>query len=154
MSTSTRVRRVLATTTLAAATVAGSAVLAAPAQAATSPAGCGTPHKVNSAPIMYYVASSSTRVGTITQYWGWCNSQLRNWAHVHFSSGNSAIDIKVGIQTRNGTWHGTKTVTGGSDFTSKPTDTMNVDTRAVVKGTFFKGGGVATFDRTESTPWS
>lgn len=153
ISSRPKVRAVFATA-LTTAALALSGGLAAPAHAADSPAGCGTPHKVNSAPIMYYVASSETRVGTLTQYWGWCNSELRNWAHVHFSEGNSALDIQVGIQTRDGVWHGTKTVTSGRDFTSKPADTMNRDTRAVVKGSFWHGGGVATFDRTEKTAWS
>lgn len=146
------IRSVASATAVAALAIAGSAVLAAPAHAATSPAGCGTPHEVNRKAIMYGVGSSSWRVGTLTQYWGWCNSELRNWAHVHFSEGNSAFGVKLGIQTRDGVKHGVKTVNSGRDFTSKPTATMNRDTRAFVDGTFWNGG-VATLDF-QTTAWS
>ncbi|MBD3781437.1 MAG: hypothetical protein IE926_00560 [Micrococcales bacterium] len=151
-STSTRVRRLVATATVAAATLAGSAVLAAPASANDSPSGCGTPHKVNSRAITYGVGTSSWRVGTLTQYWGWCNSQLRNWAHVHFSAGNSAFGVKLGIQTKDGVRHGVRTVNSGTDFTSKPTATMDRSTRAFVDGTFWNGG-VASLSF-QATGWS
>ena len=151
-STSTRVRRLVATATVAAATLAGSAVLAAPASANDSPSGCGTPHKVNSRAITYGVGTSSWRVGTLTQYWGWCNSELRNWAHVNFWSGNSALGTRVAIQTRDGALHGAKTHDSGTSFNSAPTATINVDTRAYVDGNFWNGG-VATLDP-QHTAWS
>ena len=122
------------------------------AAADDSPPGCGTPHEVNRSAIMYGVGSSSWRVGTLIQYWGWCDSYLRNWAHVSFSSGNSALGTRVAIQTRDGVLHGAKTHDSGTSFNSAPTATMSVDTRAYVDGNFWNGG-VATLSP-QHTAWS
>jgi len=132
--------------------VLATSLLIAP-EASAAPAGCGTPHEVNRAAIMYSVGSSSWRVGTLIQYWGWCDSQLRNWAHVDFSAGNSAFGTRVAIQTRDGALHGAKTHDSGTSFNSAPAATINVDTRAYVDGNFWNGG-VATLSPAQHTAWS
>ncbi len=129
---------------------AGTVALAAPA--AASPSGCGTAHFVNNAPVMQYVGTQSWRVGTLTQYWGWCNSNLRNWAHMHFSGENYSFGTRVAIQTRDGALHGAHTADGPADFNSKPAATMNVDTRGYVDGNYW-GGGVQTL-YAQHTAWS
>ncbi|MGH3734332.1 MAG: hypothetical protein ACRDT6_01695 [Micromonosporaceae bacterium] len=135
------------------ATVVGSFVLASPASAGNTPAGCASPQFINNRAIWYGVGSSSWRIGTLTQYWGWCNGGYkRNWAHVHFREGNSAFGIKIAIQKRDGSLHGYRTVDSGRDFTSRPAATMCCSTRAWVKGNFWNGG-VATLS-THTTAWT
>lgn len=143
----TKIRAILAA---AAITAASSVAIAAPADA--SPAGCGAAHFVNNAPITQSVGSSTWRIGTLTQYWGWCNSNLRNWAHVHFSAGNSAFGTRVAIQTRNGVLHGARTVDSGDDFDSRPADTLDVSTRAYVDGVYWDGGVQSLYP--QHTAWS
>jgi hypothetical protein len=146
-------RRFQKVLSVSAGVVLATSLLLTPEASAAVPPGCGTAHEVNRAPIMYGVGSSSWRVGTIIQYWGWCNSQLRNWAHVDFSAGNSALGTRVAIQTRNGNLHGAKTHDSGTSFNSAPADTLDVDTRAYVDGNFWNGG-VATLSPAQHTGWS
>jgi len=132
--------------------VVGSLVFAAPASADNTPAGCASPQFINSRAIMYSVGTSSWRIGTLRQYWGWCNGYKRNWAHITFKDGYSALDVKIAIQTRDLVKHGLKTVTSGRNFTSKPANTMCCDTRAWMRGEVW-GGGVMTVGVT-TTAWT
>ncbi|AKU15008.1 hypothetical protein [Luteipulveratus mongoliensis] len=133
--------------------LAGTVATAPSASAQKIPVGCASPQLINSAPIMYGVGSQTWRIGTITQYWGWCNSAKRNWAHVHLYQGNEAFGLQIAIQTRDWVMHGLKTVNDGRDFTSRPTDTLSVDTRARVSGNFWNGG-LATLTPVQVTPWT
>ncbi len=126
----------LRTSAVALAAVAAMAAGMAPASANDSPAGCGTPHLVNSAGI--YASWGGQRIGTLSQYWGWCNGNLRNWAHVHLGSGQ-AWETKISIQTPDGVRHGTRVQQYGTDFTSDPTATMDRSTRARVEGDVWLG---------------
>jgi hypothetical protein len=134
--TRTTTRRRLRVAAVAASALATTMVGVGPAAANTSPSGCGTPHLINSAAIR---TVHGDRVGTLTQYWGWCNGNLRNWAHVHLGSA-TAWSTKVSIQTPDGVRHGVKVGQYGNDFTSNPTATMNRSTRARVEGTVLGGG--------------
>lgn len=132
MTTKKRLRLAAVATTALAATMLG----VGPASANTSPTGCGEPHFINKTGIF---TVWDDRVGTLTQYWGWCNGNLRNWAHVHFGTGQ-AWETKVSIQTPDGVKHGVKVGQYGNDFTSFPTATMDRRTRARVEGTMLGGG--------------
>lgn len=146
-------KKFLATLVAVGVGLVGSVVIATPASASNTPSGCASPQFINKRAIMYSVGSSSWRVGTLTQYWGWCNGGYkRNWAHVHFADGYSAAGIKVAIQKRDLTKHGLRTVDSGRDFTSNPAATMCCSTRAWVKGTMF-GGGVMTLG-VHTTAWT
>lgn len=136
MTTKTTMKTRLRVATVATLALATTMAGVGPASANTSPTGCGTPHFINSAPIRNEFGD---RVGTLTQYWGWCDSNLRNWAHVHLGTG-SAWSTKVSIQTRDGVRHGLKTAGYGNDFTSHATATMNRSTRARVEGTYLGPG--------------
>lgn len=141
--------------TVGLAAVVGALALASPASASNVPAGCASPQYINSTAIKIEVASSSWRVGTLTQYWGWCDGGYkRNWAHIHFREGTSAYDVKIAIQTRDFKLHGYRTVGNNKrDFTSRPAATMCCSTRAWMKGTVFSGGGVQTIYATK-TAWT
>ena len=132
MTTKQRVRVAAVATAVLATTLAG----VGPASANTSPSGCGTPHFVNSTGIF---TVWDDRVGTLTQYWGWCDGNLRNWAHVHLGSA-TAWETKVSIQTPDGVKHGVRVGRYGNDFTSSPTATMDRRTRARVEGTILGPG--------------
>ena len=107
-----------------------------PASANDAPAGCGTPHLVNRAGI--YASWGGERIGTLSQFWGWCNGNLRNWAHAHLDSGQ-AWETKISIQTPDGVKHGAKVQQYGTDFTSNPADTMDRSTRARIEGDVWLG---------------
>lgn len=130
--------------------VATALVGVGPASANTSPTGCGEPHLINSAAIN---TEFGDRVGTLTQYWGWCNGNLRNWAHVHLG-GATAWSTKVSIQTPDGVKHGVKTAGYGNDFTSNPTATMDRSTRARVEGTVLGAGQHEYNLKVAVTSWS
>ena len=132
MTTKTKLRAAA----LASAVVATMMIGVSPASANQAPAGCGTPYLVNRAGI--YASWGGERVGTLSQYWGWCNGNLRNWAHVHLDSGQ-AWATRISIQTPDGVKHGVKVQDYGTDFTSQPTDTMDHRTRARVEGDVWLG---------------
>src|SRR5690349_3232822 len=134
-------------------TVTGSFMIASPASASDTPSGCASPQLINSKAIMYSVGSSTWRIGTLTQYWGWCDGgNKRNWAHVHFNDGYSAFGVEIAIQTRDLVKHGRRTVDSGRDFTSNPAATMCCSTRAWMSGTGWDGG-VMTLGVT-ATAWT
>ncbi len=125
-------KRLLTLAATVALTLAGSVLSATPAAAAANvPPGCASPQEVNSKGVF---RPNGNRIGTLTQYWGWCNSEKRNWSYLTINKANSGGNFSIletEIQTQAGGRKGNNwNVAGDWHVVSDPTNTMAQSTRA------------------------
>jgi hypothetical protein len=102
--------------------------------------------------VYYSVGSTTWRIGTLSEVKGSCTGGMRDWAHMDFDPGYSALNTTLSVQTQNGVQHGVKTHPSGTSFNSDPTATTGVFSRAYIQGNF-QNGGVAKLDA-QWTPWN